>query len=108
VKPLRDQLIEALIERIKNEISGGGGGPKPADLPGTVYEFTPPYDSGTATATGSASLPIEAAPMAVGIAARLDAIAEALQLIAAWRVKLAKGTAPRANLTVTAYGNRDE
>jgi len=108
VDALRDGLIEALIERIKNEISGGGSGPEPADLPGTVYEFAPPYDSGTATATGSASLPIEAAPMAQGIAARLDAIAEALQLIAAWRVKLAKGTAPRANLTVTAYGNRDE
>ena len=108
IDALRDGLIEALIERIKNEISGGGGGPEPGDLPGTVYAFTPPYDSGTATATGGTSLSIEPAPMAEGIAARLDAIAEALQLIAAWRVKLAKGTAPRANLTVTAYGNRDE
>lgn len=104
---LRDSLQDAIVQELVKKLLGDDGTSGSADLPETVYRFTPPYDTPGSGLADSAEYEIPADKLGPALVARLDAIAEALQLIAPWRVKLSKGNLVSSNITITAYGTPD-
>jgi hypothetical protein len=105
---LAGAIKDDLLAKLEELLAGGDGGDPAADLPAVSYAFSPPYDTPGSGLAEEATYDIPAAPIGPAVVDRLDAIAEALQMMAAWRVKLSKGNAPKPNVTLTSYGQPDE
>lgn len=105
---LKDAIGDRIMQEIQDALQGGDGGNENDEAPATVYSFSPPYETPGLGLAQAADYEIPANTYGPAMVARLDAIAAALQLIAPWRVKLSKGNAPTANVTLTAYGTPDE
>lgn len=104
--PLDLQPVMDLLQAIYDSVTGGDS--EGEEISGTTYLFDPPFDTPGTGVAEAAAYEIPAAPIGEALAARLDSLADAIQLIAAWRVKLSKGNAPAANVTLTAHGTPDD
>jgi len=102
LSPLVD-LLNTIIETLASGGSGGSSGL----TDNNSYSFTPPYDDVAFSNAEERFYYLEPQEYGPATIARLDAIADALQVMAAWRVKLSKGNAVRPNVTLTAYGTPD-
>jgi len=102
LSPLVD-LLNTIIETLA---SGGGGGDS-GYTDYNSYLFSPPYDDAGVGLAEERTYEFFSDTYGPATIARLDAIADALQAMAAWRVKLSKGNAVRPNVTLTAYGTPD-
>lgn len=104
--PVELQPVMDLLKAIYDSITGGDS--EDEEIPGTTYLFNPPFDTPGTGSAESAAYEIPGAPIGEALAARIDSLADAMQLVSAWRVKLSKGNAPAANVTITAHGTPDD
>lgn len=94
-----DAIKESLIQRLVQELITA----LRPDIPGTSYVFEAPCDR------APSGLPLEHveeipdSDYQDAVLARLDAIASAMGETLRWRRRLCKGSAPQANLTITAF-----
>ncbi len=101
IESLRDWLEENLPD------SGGPSGGN-VILPPVTYVFTPPHQTAPSGSDLAQTISIGSGPALVKLAARIDALAVAIQIQSRWRVKLSKGNAPAANVTIAAQGVEEE
>jgi hypothetical protein len=104
---VRDAIANKIIQDLIEAIQGGTGSGEVGLADPVSYLFSPPYDTPGVGLAEQGVYEIPAAGFGPATIARLDAIAEALQVMAAWRVKLSKGNAPSPNVTLTAFGIPD-
>ena len=98
--------LDALVGRLIGDLLTALLDALVVDVPATSYEFVAPCDKDADGNPIEWVAEIEAADYQPAMVARLDAIAEALGILKGWRQPTCGGprySAPRANVTVTAY-----
>jgi hypothetical protein len=105
---LIEDLINGIIDRIGQGPPSNASCPLSTTLPAASHTFSPPYDTpGVGKAReGVFTLPQQSA--ALRLIGLMETVIEGQGIVAEWRVKLSKGNAPSANVTITAAGSPDE
>jgi hypothetical protein len=102
------ELVREIVDKIKQNPPASTSCPLNELVDPVKHVYSPPYDVAGVGKAREAEYAYPQQTMAWRLVRLVETVIFGQGVISEWRVKLSKGNAPSANVTLTGYGSPDE